>query len=409
MSLKDYMKTSTMLQKSIENKTGTSKSSLGTRILEENPKETYVSDLPSKSKPIHNIDTNFDKQTPEKKKKFYLSFSKIVKWLKCPRLYYEEVILKNRPEMTHYMLMGTVVHGTIERFYDFKLKEDGINIKNYKEKFEQRVKDIFEEVWTEQKCDEEIPKYLAEGHTLESVKSEALRECELYVERRIKKLDAYLTHSKNLSDAMKYWKIELSELEIIVDDIYICYIDQVCDINKEIVLMDMYDDGMFNNMLGIVDLKTSKEQKGVNLGQKFGNGYSTKHFVEYMLQGLMYMWAYYRKTGNLVDYVEIDYMKYGDDPFKYPLSEFEKYGGIDRMKVVEVFDEMMPILYEKLQSMNPDDYTKNHDNSFFYKMCNDAGLRIDNSWCSNSLSMWPGRGYCHVSRTCDSEIEDGLL
>jgi len=325
-------------------------------------------------------------------RKRHTSVSQLQKFMRCPRSWYYRYKQKLPEPASVYLIRGSLVHLVSETFTrTITPKTGGFNKNNFKVK----IPEVFETLFTEalmapgefygKPTKSPYVQYMELYENDETKVNEAISDAKAmlknYIDKLMINIDMMLLQSGDFSKSFKTCMPIKQEMEIKVDDLT-GFIDQIFEIGDKIV---------------ICDLKTSKMKSGKQAGL---SGYVPLGLTgidpEYEFQLLIYLYAYWKMTGKVADYLALNYLAYGNEiviPTKWINTD-------------ELFPEIETLINTFMQiteSNDIEDYPMNCDGSV--KLL--PGFELENLFCSAKTARFAGRGFCPFDRYCDECIGEG--
>lgn len=204
-----------------------------------------------------------------------LSPTSILTYLKCPREYYYNYILKLPIIKTIHLIKGSIVHNVLEDLFT-EYREDRLNF----------VEEDFETQWNNHK--KELEALELKPSQLEKHKQDAINMLKMYVLTFNQKITNLITtKAKDDNHAFNLLKPKFRELKLENDKIHLRgYIDRTYE--------------SFSGSVTISDYKTSSRY-GVGIPEN------------YKLQLGLYALLYYKETNEMPNYVSIIFLRYGEE------------------------------------------------------------------------------------------------
>ena len=263
----------------------------------------------------------------EKRKEIRLSPSAILTYLRNPREFYYNYILRLHTPTSNHLIKGSVVHRVLEWFFT----------KRFNPKMEEHVEDLFNKAWKER--EEEWNTLQFSEEKTEQERQDCINQIQLYIRTFRIKMDGLKMAKKAEDDKHAFYLLrpKFKELWIEDKDLNLCgYIDRI------------HTD--FDGNITIGDYKTSA---------RFGIG--TK--MDYVIQCGIYAYLYRKVHKRIPDFVSIIYLRYGDEVNIMVTPDLIKFA-IDKVKYVR----------DRVMSDNIEDYPRNESDKFFLFHDIDSGL-----------------------------------
>ncbi|MDD4247546.1 MAG: PD-(D/E)XK nuclease family protein [Methanosarcina sp.] len=319
------------------------------------------------------------------------SVSQLQKFMRCPRNWYYSYKQKIKEPPSIHLIRGSFVHLVSETFTrDITPKSGGFNKNNYKTKIPEIFATIFETCLhaegefygrpTPSPYTQLTELYAGDVEKINTAIAESRIMLDNYINKFMTTLDMMYQQTGDFSKAFKTCAPTKQEFEIDLEELR-GFIDQIFEIGEYVV---------------ICDLKSSKMKIGkqANMAGYLPLGLTCMD-PEYEFQLLVYLYAYWKMTGTIADYLSLNYLAYGNE-----LSIPTKW--INTEELFPQIEETISAFMRLTESDDINDYPMNCDGSVHLL----PNFELENLFCSAKTAKFAGRNYCYFDKYCNECLGD---